>query len=356
MQGRQSMNHRAATIRQVAAAAKVSVATVSRVVENPKLVAPETLARVQGVIQKLGYVPNAQSQMLRTSRTRLVIALVPDIGNPFFADVIRGIEEIAHANRYSVLLGDTQNSPVREQAYVDMIAQRQADGLVSFVPRVPKEYSRKRFPFVNACEYVLDDNVTRVCVDNVAGAATATSHLVALGHRRIAHIHGPKPSAICIDRQEGYERALKQARLRVDRALIAGGDFSVESGIRATAGLLANRAQFTAIFCANDEMALGAMQALRASGLEIPRDVSVVGFDDIRFSRYSAPPLTTVAQPKMELGTEAMSSLLEMIETREVRPHKRVLTTELVVRGSTGPCRVPGTSERAKANRRRPSS
>jgi len=334
------MSTRRATIRQVAAAAKVSVATVSRALENPDVVAQNTLRRVRAVIQELGYTPNAQAQMLRTSKTRLVIALVPDIANPFFSEVIRGIEQVAHANKYGVLLGDTQNSPVREQAYADMVPSRQADGLIMLVPRLPKEFARKPFPLVNACEYVPDPAVTSVYVDNVAGALSAVTHLVTLGHRSIACISGPRPSAICIDRERGYELALRKAKLRVDRDLMAVGDFSVESGIRATEGFLAAGKRFTAIFCANDEMAIGALQALRAHGLRIPQDVSIVGFDDIRFARYTDPPLTTVAQPKEELGKQAMTALLEILDNPRVPPRKRVLATELVVRGSTAPRKV----------------
>jgi LacI family repressor for deo operon, udp, cdd, tsx, nupC, and nupG len=191
---------------------------------------------------------------------------------------------------------------------------------------------------VNACEYVPDAGVTSVYVDNIAGARAAVEHLVTLGHRSIAYISGPKSTAICIDRERGYELALQEAKLRVNRALMSVGDFSVESGIRATEGLLASGNEFSAIFCANDEMAIGAMQALRARGQRIPQDVSIVGFDDIRFARYMDPPLTTVAQPKGELGRQAMTALLEILEDPRTRPVKRMLSTELVVRGSTGRC------------------
>jgi LacI family transcriptional regulator, repressor for deo operon, udp, cdd, tsx, nupC, and nupG len=332
------MSRRPATIRQVAAAAKVSVATVSRALENPKVVAPATLNRVQAVIRELGYTPNAQAQMLRTSKTRLVIALVPDIANPFFSEVIRGIEQVAHANRYSVLLGDTQNNPVREQAYADMVTSRQADGLISLVPRLPKEFDRKRIPLVNACEYVPEADVDKVYVDNTAGARAAVDHLLSLGHRAIAFISGPKHSAICVDRQRGYEQALRHAKVRVNRELLAVGDFSVESGMTATQAFLSRKHSFTAVFCANDEMAIGAMQALRGHGLRVPRDVSIIGFDDIRFARYTDPPLTTVAQPKTALGQQAMTALLEKLDSPNRPARAFILHTELVVRASTARC------------------
>jgi LacI family repressor for deo operon, udp, cdd, tsx, nupC, and nupG len=334
------MSRRPATIRQVAEAAKVSVATVSRALENPQVVAAKTLNRVRSVIRELGYTPNAQAQMLRTSKTRLVIALVPDIANPFFAEVIRGIEQVAHANKYSVLLGDSQNNPLREQAYADMVSSRQADGLISLVPRLPRQSGRSPIPIVNACEYVPNADVYKVYVDNRAGARSAVSHLLSLGHRAIGHIAGPKNSAICIDRQRGYEEALRDAKVRIRPELLSSGDFSVESGQRATRALLAAKRAFTALFCANDEMAIGAMQALRAHGLAVPQAVSVVGFDDIRFARYTDPPLTTVSQPKNALGRQAMQALLEKLEAPNKPARTFVLHTELIVRGSTGPPRI----------------
>jgi LacI family repressor for deo operon, udp, cdd, tsx, nupC, and nupG len=221
-----------------------------------------------------------------------------------------------------------------------MIHARQADGLITLVPRLPKQLGHKSFPLVNACEYVPNADVASVYVDNTAGALAAVQHLLTLGHRSIAYISGPKSTAICVDRQRGYEQALQQAKVRVNPALMGTGDFSVESGIRATEGFLASGAEFTAIFCANDEMAIGAMQALRARGLRIPQDVSLVGFDDIRFARYTDPPLTTVVQPKEELGRQAMRSLLEILENPHAPLTKRVLATELVVRGSTAPKRA----------------
>jgi LacI family transcriptional regulator, repressor for deo operon, udp, cdd, tsx, nupC, and nupG len=334
------------TIKEVAAAANVSVATVSRTLQSPDIVSDRTRRRVHEAITRLGYTPNAQARNLRTSRTRLVIAMVPDIANPFFSEVIRGIEHVAHENQYSVLLGDTQYSLDREQAYADMIVARQADGLITLLPRVPKITLEGRLPVVNACEYVTDRSITSVFVDNVSAASTAVNHLLALGHRNIAFISGPKPSPICIDREKGYEIALRDAGLRINRSLIAIGDFSVESGARAAENLLAQRQKFTAIFCSNDEMAIGAIGTLKSHGMRVPQEVSIVGFDDIRFARYTDPPLTTIAQPKNQLGREAMSLLLEILGGAGPPPRRRVLPTDLVVRGSTARCALPAEDEK----------
>lgn len=330
------MARRPVTIRQVAAAAKVSVATVSRALERPDVVAPETLKRVRSVIESLRYIPNAQAQMLRTSRTGSVIALVPDIANPFFSEVIRGIERVAHASNYAVLLGDSQNDPKREESYARMLGRRQADGLITLVPRLPAKGSA-RIPLVNACEYVPDSGVTSVSVDNVAGARTAVEHLVGLGHTAIATICGPLPSAICLDREKGFRLEMRRHKLKVNPALVAYGDFSVESGEAVTRRFLATGAKFTAIFCANDEMAIGAIRELQAHKLKVPQEVSVVGFDDIRFSRYVKPALTTVAQPKVELGEAAMQCLLDILNEPASSVRTIVLPTTLVVRESTAP-------------------
>ena len=329
---------RVRTVKEIAAIAKVSVATVSRALQRPEIVSEETRQRIHEVVKRLGYTPNALARNLRTARTRLIIALLPDIANPFFSEVIRGIEQVAHENGYSVLLGETQSSLVREQAYADMVAARQADGIITMSHRVPAIPIDGRLPVVNACEYVKDKKISSVYIDNVAAAGAAVDYLVTLGHRDIAFIAGPSSSPICVDREQGYQLALQRAKIPANPALTAVGDFSIEAGERAIDLFLSQGHSFSAVFCSNDEMAIGAMRALISHGLRVPEDVSVVGFDDIRFARYTSPPLTTVAQPKNALGREAMTMLIELLNDPEVPPRKRVLSADLVVRGSTAPC------------------
>lgn len=316
-------------------AANVSVATVSRTLAMPDVVLPETRQRVQEAIRQLGYTPNVQARSLRTSRTNVIVALVPDISNPFFAEVIRGIEQVAHRNRYSVLLGDTQYSSDREQAYADLVGARQADGLITLMPHIPKVVATGRLPIVNACEYVTDAAITSVYVDNAAGAREGIEYLLTLGHRAIAFLAGPMNSPISVDRDSGYEAALRAAGIKRNRKLTVEGDFSAESGIRGTEALFARNESFTALFCSNDEMALGALRVIKSRGLRVPEDISVLGFDDIRFARYSDPPLTTIAQPMGDIGREAMTMLIEILAGKDVPPRKRILPTQLVVRGST---------------------
>jgi LacI family transcriptional regulator, repressor for deo operon, udp, cdd, tsx, nupC, and nupG len=327
---------RGKTVKEIAAAANVSVATVSRALQRPEIVSEETRQHIQEVVKRLGYTPNAMARNLRTARTRLIVALLPDIANPFFSEVIRGIEQVAYERGYSVLLGETQSNLVREQAYADMVAARQADGIITMSHRVPEIPVQGRLPVVNACEYVKDSRISSVFIDNVAAASVAVDYLVTLGHRDIAFIAGP-PSPICVDREQGYKLALQRANIPVNAALTAVGDFSIEAGERAIELLLSRGQTFSAVFCSNDEMAIGAMRALNTHGLRVPEDVSLVGFDDIRFARYTSPALTTIAQPKHTLGREAVTMLIEQLNDPAVPVIKRVLSADLVVRGSTAP-------------------
>jgi LacI family repressor for deo operon, udp, cdd, tsx, nupC, and nupG len=331
---------RRSNIREVAAAAKVSVATVSRTLAMPEVVLPETRRRVEQVIRRLDYMPNVQARSLRTARTNVIVALVPDISNPFFAEVIRGIEQVAHQNRYSVLLGDTQYNAERERVYADLVSAGQADGLITLQGHIPQITNTAAPPIVNACEYVTDPAITSVYCDNLGGARLAIEYLLTLGHRSIASISGPMKSPLGIDRQRGFEETLAAAGIKSHRKLTMEGDFSAESGIRCAGALFARGVPFTAIFCANDEMAIGALRAIKSHGLRVPEDISVIGFDDIRFARFSDPPLTTIAQPMGDIGREAATLLIEILNQADVAPRKHMLPTQLVVRGSTAPCKA----------------
>jgi LacI family repressor for deo operon, udp, cdd, tsx, nupC, and nupG len=324
-------------IKQVARAAEVSVATVSRALQMPDVVAPETLERVLAVIKELGYTPNAQARNLRTAKTKLVVVIAPDIASPFYAEVIQGVEEVAHNHGYSVMVGDTQFDRRREQDYAQFLASRQADGMITLLPHLPLFRQEGPLPIVNACEYVPDEAVTSVQADNLAGAEAATDYLLSLGHRAIGFVSGPASSPISVDRQLGYRAALQGWNIEPSLALEAAGDYSPESGIAAVEALFGRGVKFTALFCANDEMALGAISALRGRGLRVPQDVSVIGFDDIRLARYFDPPLTTVSQPMAEIGRSAMNLLLEKLADPNTPLRRQVLPTHLVVRGTTAP-------------------
>lgn len=330
------------SIRRVAQLAGVSTATVSRALKNPEVVADATREAVLAAVARLGYTPNFLARNLRTLKSHVVLALVPDIGNPFFSEIIKGMEQVAHQHGYSLLLGDTHDDPAREMEYASRVTTRQADGLVTLSSRVPfknyKELIKRRAlpPMVNACECVSDSAIPTVQIDNEAAALKAMQYLLDLGHRRIGFVTGPLTSRLSNDRLKGYANALARAGIVEREQLIAVGDFTAESGVAAAETFLAMKQPPTAVFCSNDEMAIGLCRTLRARQVRIPEQISVVGFDDIPLARYFDPPLTTILQPKMEIGREAMRMLCGMLAGMPpAKPHL-VLPYQLVVRDSTG--------------------
>ncbi|MDG3444241.1 LacI family DNA-binding transcriptional regulator [Nitrospirillum amazonense] len=332
------------TIQDVARRARVSTATVSRVLSTPGVVSEATRERVMAAVDALGYEPNHAAKSLRTLRTAKIVVTVPDISNPFFSSVIRGAEEAAQAAGYSVLLGDTRHSTEREEQYAGMLRRKEADGLIFLGHRLPDTLAEligrqgAKAPVVNGCEFSPDLGVSSAHIDNAAAAAEAMDLLYGLGHRAIGVITGPLASPISRDRLDGVRASA--ARHRAETALrIATGDFSVESGEREAQGLLTGGDTPTALFCFSDEMAMGALAAARRAGRRCPDDLSLVGFDDIRFARYLDPALTTVSQPMEDLGRTAVALLLDILAGRQTTPRSVTLPHHLAVRGSTGPAR-----------------
>jgi LacI family repressor for deo operon, udp, cdd, tsx, nupC, and nupG len=321
----------------VAAACGFSVATVSRTLQFPDRVTDETKEQVQAAIRKLGYIPNAQARNLRTARTGLILALVPDISNLFFSNIIRGIESVAKQHNYSVLLGDTQYLQENEQRYADMISAREADGMITLSPRIPRIHRTDGVPIVNICETVTNSEISTIRIDNAAASRDVTRYLLALAHRRIAFIGGIPDTPISVERRDGFLDALREAGIPEDPRLQVQGDFTLESGVRGAEWILARQPWPTAFVCASDELAIGVLHVLRGRNLQVPKDISVVGFDDISFARYVAPPLTTVAQPRAEFGREAMLMLLDLLRDPQTPVRHMILPTQLIIRGSTGP-------------------
>lgn len=328
------------TIEQVASAAGVSTATVSRALSNPRIVREPTRRRVQEAIRKLRYSPNAAAKSLRTLRTGKLLVTVPDIANPFFSLIIRGIEEAAQREGYAVLLGDTHHELERESRYALMLPRREADGLIFLGHRLPKTLVpwmrglRGVAPVVNGCEFSTRLGVPSAHIDNAAAAYLAMDHLYGLGHRRIGIVAGPLSSPLSRDRLQGVRSRARSER--AERQLkIAQGDFSIASGLTGAAQLLAGQKSPTAVFCFNDEMAIGVMEHARQKGLDIPSDLSIVGFDDIRFSQHLTPPLTTINQPMLDIGRETVRLLLEVLRDSTTKPQSVTLAHQLVIRGST---------------------
>ena len=326
----------------VARRAGVSTATVSRVLSRADPVSESTRERVLAAVDELGYVPNVAGRSLRTQRSNKLLITLPDISNPFFSNVIRGAEEAARAENYAVVLGDTRHDPELENQYAAMLRRHEVDGLVFLGHRLPESLAsliaeaHGAAPVVNGCEFSPALGVSSVHIDNSAAGADATEHLVGLGHRRIGIVTGPLLSPLSRDRLAGVQKAAAQHDL-ASELRVQGGDFSVESGLQAAQALLADGA--TALFCFSDEMAVGALRAATRLGLSCPQDVSIVGFDDIRFAQYTTPELTTIHQPAAEIGRRAVGLLHRAITGDLIKPEIVTLPHRLVVRESTGPVR-----------------
>jgi DNA-binding LacI/PurR family transcriptional regulator len=328
------------TIRDVASHAGVSVATVSRVVNNsPHKVHDATRRRVLRSIRRLGYQPNVVAQGLRRGSTRSIALIVPDISNPFFPAIARGAEDVARRHGYALVLGNTDGDHARERSYLEIMQNRWVDGLLFAGAGGTPPLAALRangVPAVLLARDAADGGIDTVVVDSFAGMYQATSHLLRLGHRRIAYIGGPPTALVARERLRGYRQALEDLGVAPAPALMLTGDFRVDGGRVAARRLLERGHPFTAVVAANDLTAIGAMEALRAARRRIPEDVAVVGFDDIAFAAFIDPPLTTVAQPTYRLGALAMERLLKLMRGEATGARHVVLKPHLIVRRSCG--------------------
>lgn len=337
------------SIKDVAKIAGVSIATVSRYLNSPEAVREKTRKKVQEAIRQTGYAPNTLARNFRRGKTSLVVVVLPSVGDPFFAGVMRGIWRVADEEGYSILIRETQFNTHEFDEYSDIVFSKQADGIVLLATISPFMADRAELigkkdggripPIVIGCETVAPQlsHFPSVRVDNARAAAEATGHLIGLGHRRIAFISGLASSLLTRDREEGYRRAMADAGLPVSDDWVVEGRQTLEGAREAAGRLLAQSPRPTAIFCANDEMAMGAMHEIRRAGLRIPEDISVVGFDDIRYAEILDPPLTTIAQPTEEIGEHTMRRLCRAIEGGDIGAEPEIVPHRLVVRESTGP-------------------
>ncbi|WP_434155720.1 LacI family DNA-binding transcriptional regulator [Pseudomonas sp. JZ134] len=337
-------------IRKVAQLAGVSVATVSRTLKTPDVVSPETRDKVLAAVEQAGYRPNLMAIQFRSRRTNNLVVLVPVIANTFFARVISGIQHTAQAMGYRVLLCNTQGKPETEREYAELVHARQADGVIQLRASNPFGESTlaptaELMPLVNVCEIVEEASWPTVRIDNRAAARAMTDHLISFGHKRIALIQGPVSSPLTQARMAGYKDALQAAGLNIESNLILPGSFTLDSGSLAAERLIATGNLPTAVFCENDEMAIGAIQCFRKAGLRIPEDISVAGFDDISFAAYCDPPLTTIAQPAEAFGRHAVELMAALLENkRPIQGRHLVLPFELVIRESTAPITVASSA------------
>jgi LacI family transcriptional regulator len=344
------MGHALITMKDVAEQARVSVSTVSHVLNGTRTVAEATQRRVLASVEELGYRQNMLARGLKTRQTFTVGLLISDIQNPFFASVVRGIEDVALSRGYHLFLCNTDEDPEREDAYVTELAKKQVDGLiVASAASRPNHARRLRvedIPYVFMDREVEGVGADAVRVDNALGTRMIAEHLVGLGHERIGMISGPLDKSSGHERYGGLKEALAGLGIVLADALVRFGDFKTPSGREGAKDLLRLPEAPTALVVANNQMTLGALLAIRELGLRMPNDISVVGFDDVEWAPLADPPLTALAQPTYEMGVEAVGMLLERIEGDPAAPPKRVfLEPRLVVRNSTAHPRARNLGE-----------
>lgn len=328
---------RSVTIKEVAKHLNVSPSTISRALGRPELLSQETRDRVLEAVETLGYQPNLIARGLRLQETRLLFVVVPTL-SPFFLEVFRGVERAARETGYAVLMGHTERDSARELLFLDQVASQRADGaiLVTSADQDALRARHKRMPpVVLALENASGLNLTSVSVDHRQGGVDAANHLLALGHRRIAHIAGPDVQMIAQQRRAGFREAMTAAGLDPDAYPILSGDYSVTLGETAMERLLTSHPAPTAVFAGNDEIAVGVIRTLKRVGLEVGRDVSVIGFDDQRIASLYEPALTTVRVPTEELGYQSTLRLVGQLKG-ERHQEDMVLPTSLVIRATTG--------------------
>jgi len=337
---------RRATLKDVAKAAGVHLSTVSRAL-NPRtehLLTPQVVAQIRAISRTLDYRPNAAAHSLRTNRTRTIGVVVPDITNPVFPPIIRGIEDALAKRGYLAILANTDGHLAQEAEIADILRARGVDGLIlASVEREDKAVSRltaEGLPIVTVNRRVDDPGVSSVVNDEDAGILDVLRHLVSLGHKRIANVAGPQAMSTGIDRLRAFERHRRALKLDADPDLVVvAAGFNEEEGDAKTEELLERKKKFTALVAANDRLAIGAVAALRRSGRDCPRDVSVTGYNDMPLVDRLSPALTTVRIQQYEVGFDAAGMLVDLIEMPAERrePRHLVHPVALVVRESTSP-------------------
>ena len=326
-------------ISEVAKAAGVSTATVSRALSSPETVKPATRERVLQAVEELDYRPNALARQLRTQETKTVVVIVPNLGNTLFTEAIRGIEAEAEKQGFQVLAADARNNKDVERFYLTALRERQIDGIISMsasmAQKILKEVAEE-YPLVMAFQSFADKRIPSVSIDNFAAGRDMTTHLIRLGRRRIAHITGAAPLNVYKERIEGYLSALSEHGLATEPDWIRRGEATLQGGYEQMEALLDQGTCPDAVFCAGDTMAMGAVKVLKKRGLRVPEDVALVGFDDIEQAAFWDPALTTIRQPKHQIGETAFRKLYALIRKERLTNARDILPYELVIRESCG--------------------
>jgi len=326
------------TVQDVARAANVSTATVSRALTAPDRVSAETRRRVSEAVAKTGYVINHAARNLRRRDTGTIVALVPDIGNSHFSNILQGIETVCAERNLKVLIADTRKPAMSRSNLSDYFSRNNCDGIVILDGHLSiasiRASNPKSPPIVTAGEWSDDPAVPIAVVDNLMGAELALSHLLELGHTNIGHVTGLLTHKAGRDRRDGFRAALRGAGRDAENAWVFEGDYTLAAGARAAEAWLGLPERPTAVFCASDRSAFGFISRLSEAGVRVPQDVSVVGFDDIDIAGHFVPPLTTVHQPRRAVGEQAARLLLNLLQGARAEEAGIQLEPWLVVRKS----------------------
>ena len=342
----EGLEPKAATIKDVARLAGVSVSTASAALNDKPIVKPSTKQKVVDAANKLDYRPNAMARSLVTTESRLVGLVVPDMADPYFPAIAAGVDEVAYPLGYTVVLANTLRSAKREEEQIRVLIERRVDGLLfagggtvgsqGWLGSVADSMS-----IVAIDRPELSFLYSSIMVDNARGAEKATRHLIELGHRVIAFVGGPVDSHVTEERLRGYRLALEDSGLPYQDELVIHADFSPQGGLEAIMNLFRRlegwhnlQGPLTAVFAANDQMAIGVMRGARLSGKAIPKDISVIGFDDIDMAAVVEPPLTTMAVPTMSMGKKAMQMLVRHMGGKALDQERVILQPQLVRRAS----------------------
>jgi len=328
-----------ATMKDVARLASVSTSTVSHVINNNRFVSDEIRSRVVAAVEQLNYAPSAVARSLKINQTRTIGMLVTSSNNPFYAEVVRGVERSCYERGYSLILCNTEEDADRMSRSVETLLQKRVDGLLLMCTENhrPSEDALRRYPSlpVVMMDWAPFAGVNDIIQDNsLLGGEIATRYLIEQGYRKIACIAGPQDKTPARHRLEGYRQAMQQAGLPIPEGYEVSSDFEFEGGVSAMQQLLALADRPEAVFTGNDAVAVGVYQALYQQGLSVPQDMAVIGYDDIELAKYLTPPLTTVHQPKDSLGELAIDTLIYRLANPDSKPQILVLTPELVVRDS----------------------
>ncbi len=325
-------------IKEVAKLAGVSVATVSRVLNDSSSVLPETKDRVCEAIEKLNYQPNLLARNLRRSETKLILAIIPSISNMFFSEVVRGMQNKARKYGYNLLLCNTEDDSESLKVYLNLLKSRQADGVI-FVSSAIEQQTltgiAKTHPVVLCSEYYDGLDISYISIDNKLAAYQAVQHLIRTGRKRIAFINGFDYHISTRLRLEGYKQALADNNIEFREELVRQGTYGLKSGLRVMRQFLSLEEPPDGVLAGSDMMAIGAIKFIKQSGLKVPEDIGVVGFDDTRATSIFEPSVTSISQPMFDMGQCAVDILLKKINSLQGYEEKLILEHELVIRHST---------------------